>query len=74
MAYSSGQMAVYTYQPAGLAANTQYWWRAYAIDPAGSNVFGPASAIGTFTTAATVKSDVNIGGNTTMYGGSSLSP
>ena len=73
-AYSSGQMAIHTYQAAALTAGTQYWWRAYAIDPAGSNVFGPASAIGTFTTAVAVKSDVSIGGGVTIYGGSNLSP
>ena len=32
-AYSSGQMAIHTYQAAALSAGTQYWWRAYAIDP-----------------------------------------
>lgn len=69
-AYSSGQTAIYTYQSTALSANTQYWWRAYAIDPAGTNLFSSASSIGTFTTQTSAKSNqaiirgnVNIGGN-----------
>jgi hypothetical protein len=68
-AYSSGQTAIHTYQAAALTANTQYWWRAYAIDPGGANAFSTASGIGTFTTAATTQSSVNIGGGTTIYSG-----
>ena len=49
---SSSTMAVHTYQAPALSPDTQYWWRAYAIDPAGTNIFSGASAIQTFTTAA----------------------
>ncbi len=73
-AYSAGQMAIHNYQAAGLANNTQYWWRAYAIDPAGVNVFSAASAIGTFTTTIATQPSVNIGGSTTIYGGSTIHP
>ncbi|GEM_PF-1293066 len=69
-AYSSGQIAIHTYQLAALAVNTQYWWRAYAIDPAGTNVFGVASSIGTFNTQTSatppevhIRGNVNFGGN-----------
>ena len=71
-AYSSGQTAIHTYQAAAMSANTQYWWRAYAIDPAGNNVFSAASGIGTFTTALVTQTNVNIGGGTTIYGGTSI--
>jgi hypothetical protein len=43
-------MATYTYQTPALTGNTQYWWRAYAIDPGGTNTFGSASSIFSFTT------------------------
>lgn len=49
---SSGTTATYTYQGSALSANTQYWWRAYAIDPGGSNTASSASAIQSFTTNA----------------------
>jgi len=49
---SSSTMAAYTYQAPALSPATQYWWRAYAIDPGGTNTFSSASAIQTFTTAA----------------------
>ncbi|MEO8105669.1 MAG: kelch repeat-containing protein, partial [Candidatus Saccharibacteria bacterium] len=69
-AYLSGQTAIHAYQATALAANTQYWWRAYAIDPAGTNTFSGASGIGTFTTQSSstpnevhIKGNVNIGGN-----------
>jgi len=71
-AYSSGQQAIHTYQATALTANTQYWWRAYAIDPAGVNSFSAVSSIGTFTTAATTQNNVNIGGGTTIYGGTTI--
>jgi hypothetical protein len=35
-----------------LSASTQYWWRAYTIDPAGTNTFSAVSTIQTFTTSA----------------------
>jgi len=68
-AYSSGQTAIHTYQAAALSANTQYWWRAYAIDPGGVNAFSTASSIGTFTTAPTTQANININGGTTIYDG-----
>lgn len=71
-AYASGQEAAHTYQAAALTASTQYWWRAYAIDPAGNNVFSAASRIGTFTTGAANQINVNISGGTSIYGGTSI--
>jgi hypothetical protein len=47
---SSSTMATHTYQAAQLSANTQYWWRAYAIDNLGSNTASSVSTINTFTT------------------------
>ncbi|MBC7708277.1 hypothetical protein H7Y63_03570 [Polaromonas sp.] len=41
--------AVYTVS-SNLTGNTQYWWRAYAIDPLGTNTWSSASAIQSFTT------------------------
>ncbi|HSX37011.1 MAG TPA: hypothetical protein VLG13_02755, partial [Patescibacteria group bacterium] len=51
--YSSGRIARYQWQGTNLTPNTQYWWRAFAIDPAGTNTFSSASSIGTFTTGQT---------------------
>jgi N-acetylneuraminic acid mutarotase len=74
-AYTSGptpgqsQVAIHNYQTAALSANTQYWWRASSIDPAGTNTWSSASAINTFTTGSAtpnqvqIKGNVNIGGN-----------
>ena len=73
-AYASGQTAIHTYQAPALAISTQYWWRAYAIDPGGGNVFGLSSAIGTFTTGPSIKPDINVNGNSTIYGGATLHP
>ena len=50
---ASSTIANHTYQAAALTASTQYWWRAYTIDPLGSNAFTAASAISTFTTNST---------------------
>jgi hypothetical protein len=47
----SSTIATYTYQTPALSANTQYWWRAYAIDPGGTNTASSASSINTFTTS-----------------------
>ena len=47
---TSSTIATYTYQAPALTLSTQYWWRAYAIDPGDSNVWSPVSAISTFTT------------------------
>ncbi len=64
---SGSTTARYGYAGTALAPNTQYWWRAYAIDPGGSNTYGPASSISTFTTAqkeTMIRGNVNIRGNT----------
>ena len=37
-AYASGSQATYTLQ-SNLAVNTTYYWRSYAIDPAGTNIW-----------------------------------
>lgn len=42
--------AYYSINTGGLTANTQYWWRGYAIDPLGTNLYSPASSIFSFTT------------------------
>jgi hypothetical protein len=47
---TSSTMANHTYQAPALSLSTQYWWRAYAIDPAGDNTWSAASAIQSFTT------------------------
>lgn len=57
------QEAVHIYQAPGLAANTQYWWRAYAYDPTGSDMASAASAVGSFTTG---------GGQTTRVTGGTI--
>jgi hypothetical protein len=49
---TSSTLATYDYQVPALSPATQYWWRAYAIDPGGTNSFSAASAILSFTTAA----------------------
>jgi hypothetical protein len=59
-------IATLNYQPPLLSANTQYWWRAYAIDPGGSNTWSSASTINTFTTAPT---ETHIQGNVNIRGG-----
>ncbi len=68
-AYTSGQTAVYNYTFTDLAANTTYYWRAYAIDPGGANTWSSASSISSFTTVTSatprevrVRGGVNIGG------------
>lgn len=48
-AYKSGTQAYYTPQ-ADLAQATTYYWRSFAIDPAGSNDWSLASEINNFTT------------------------
>lgn len=62
-------IATHNYQPPLLSANTQYWWRGYAIDPGGSNTWSSASTINTFTTAPTethIQGNVRIQGNTRL--------
>jgi type VI protein secretion system component Hcp len=66
----SSTIATHRYQATGLTFNTQYWWRAYAIDPGGSNTFSSVSSIATFTTSqATPTGGTQIGGGTTIRGG-----
>jgi hypothetical protein len=48
---SGSTLATHDYQAAALSSSTQYWWRVYAIDPAGSNIFSSVSGIFSFTTA-----------------------
>ena len=58
-------IATYSFSGPSLKSNTQYWWRAYAIDPGGSNTFSSASAIQSFTTAQNetfIKGGLNFGG------------
>ncbi len=69
---SIAQYAIHKYQTPALSANTQYWWRGYAIDPSGTNTFSPASAISTFTTKQTTANVINIGGGTTIYSGTTI--
>ncbi len=68
------QYAVHKYQTTALTGSTQYWWRAYAIDPGGTNQFSAASSIWSFTTGLAVPNQVNIGGGTSIYGGTTLQP
>ncbi len=60
------QIATHNYQAPYLTKNTQFWWRAYAIDPGGSNTWSSASSIATFTTAPT---ETHIQGNVNIKGG-----
>jgi hypothetical protein len=66
--YSPGE-AIHDYQLPALSANTQYWWRAYAIDPNGTNVWSSVSSISTFTTGAANQVDVRLQGGTKLNGG-----
>lgn len=65
----NAQVAIHNYQTPFLIPNTQYWWRAYAIDPAGTNTFTAASTISTFTTG---KPNVRIEGGTKIQGGTRI--
>lgn len=47
--YTSGQIATYTIQT-DLDFSTQYFWRAYAIDPGGTNTWSQPSGVYSFTT------------------------
>ncbi len=69
-AYTSGSTATYTLQSA-LAGATTYYLRAYAVDPAGSNVWGSASSTVSFTTnsspgAPTISSPANAATNVSL--------
>jgi hypothetical protein len=63
---SLSHLAIHNYQSPYLTKNTQFWWRAYAIDPGGSNTWSSASAISTFTTAP---KETRIQGNINVKGG-----
>jgi hypothetical protein len=59
-------LAIHSYQPPYLSANSTYYWRGYAIDPGGSNTWSSASAIQSFVTAPTethIQGNVRIQGN-----------
>lgn len=64
---NNSTIAYYLLQPPALAANTQYWWRAYSIDPGGSNIWSSASSIQTFTTTGVT--NVEIRGGSNIQGG-----
>ncbi|MEX2006794.1 MAG: hypothetical protein WD877_01285 [Candidatus Saccharimonadales bacterium] len=66
---SGSTMAMHRYLHPPLDPNTQYWWRAYAIDPGGSNIFSSSSAIFSFTTASL---EVRIEGGTNIVGGTAI--
>jgi hypothetical protein len=66
---TNSQLALYFYQDPALSPSTQYWWRAYAIDPGGSNTVSSASAISTFTTGV---DSVRIVGGTNIEGGTKI--
>lgn len=67
------QYAIHQYQTPALSPNTQYWWRAQAIDPIDANSWSNYSTIFTFTTAEATRSQINIGGSTNIYGGVNFS-
>jgi hypothetical protein len=72
-AYTSGSTASHTYQTTFLSNSTQYWWRAYAIDPGGSNTFSEASSIYSFTTTAPPPtSDTYLQGGVQIHGGTNI--
>ena len=74
-AYSSGQSAIHTYQPTALSLNTTYCWKAAAIDPAGTNLFGSYSTTSTFTTQTTATpTQINITGGTIINGNTTIHP
>lgn len=69
----SSTIASHAYQATLLTASTQYWWRAYAIDPGGSNTLSSASSIATFTTNVLPPSvDVQLRGGTNIRSGTNL--
>jgi hypothetical protein len=64
---SQSREAMYYYQNPTMTPNTQYWWRAYSIDPLGTNTWSSASPIQTFTTGVNLtklQGGVNIVGGT----------
>ena len=64
-------LAIHFYQLPALSPNTQYWWRAYAIDPGGSNTFSGSSTIDTFTTGI---QEVKVQGGIEIRGGTKIGP
>ena len=56
---ANSAIAYYNFTTANLSQNTTYYWRAYAIDPLGTNTFSPASSIATFSTNLTETRIVN---------------
>lgn len=67
---SGSTMGVYTLQGTGLTASTQYWWRGYAKDSDGVNVYGLPSATQSFTIGAAV--NINVRGGSNIRGGGSI--
>lgn len=63
-------LATLNYQPPLLSPNTEYWWRAFAIDPGGSNTWSGSSPIQSFTTAPT---ELHIQGGTHFQGNVNIS-
>jgi len=51
-AYTSGTQAIYTVQT-DLEPNSTYYWRSYAIDPGGTNIWSETQTPYSFTTLAT---------------------
>jgi hypothetical protein len=68
---SGSQQAVHVYQLPKLNPNTQYWWRAKAFDPTGSNMSSSYSSIWSFTTNPNNDS-TRIQGGTKIMGGTTL--
>lgn len=62
-------IAIHFYQDPALSPNTQYWWRAFAIDPAGSNSFSSASGVFSF---ITVVNETRINGGSIIQGGTNI--
>jgi hypothetical protein len=67
------QFAVHQTQTPALSPSTDYCWAAQAIDPLGSTQWSALTASQKFTTDVATKSNVNIGGGTTICGGTNFS-
>lgn len=67
--YTSGVQGSFTLQSGdALSFSTQYWWRASAKDPSGTNTFTDSSTCNTFTTAAATISVTITANGTILYG------
>ncbi len=66
---TASSVAVHQYQLPFLTVSTQYWWRAYAIDPGDSNSWSPASTISSFTTGTNA---VRVQGGLRIMGGTKV--